>query len=213
VLKGHARISRVIVNFGCGANTGPRDSGYLNIDGSLTLQLAKLPLPAAVFGGRADFVRAIRANGIRYGTAGRLKLPVNSIEGFYASHVLEHLSKRDCEDFLERVLGWLKPSGVLRVALPDLKRSAASYVAGKTDASQFVASTHLAEDGLRWWEAVFGHSQHRWMYDADSFSQLLVRLGFRDVQERSFGEGRLPALSYLDIPSRQAESFYMEGNK
>jgi hypothetical protein len=203
----------VIVNFGCGANPGPPDSGYINIDGSLTLQLAKLPLPATVFGGRADFVRAIRANRIRYGTASRLKLPANSIEGFYASHVLEHLSRHECEDLLMRVLGWLKPSGVLRVALPDLKRSAAAYVAGRTDASQFVASTHLAEDALRWWAVAFGHSQHRWMYDAESFSQVLVRLGFRDVQERSFGESPLPALGCLDIPSRREESFYVEGNK
>ncbi len=203
----------MIVNFGCGANPGPRDSGYLNIDGSLTLQLAKLPLPATFFGGRADFVRLIRANRIRYGTARGLRLPANSIEGFYASHVLEHLSKRDCENLLVRVLGWLKPSGVLRVALPDLKRSAASYVAGKTDASQFVAGTHLAEDGLRWWETIFGHSQHRWMYDSESFSRVLIRQGFRDVREHSFGESALPALGCLDIPSRQAESFYVEGAK
>ncbi len=203
----------MIVNFGCGANPGPGDSGYLNIDGSLTLQLAKLPLPAAAFGKRAGFVRSIRANRIRYGTANGLTLPANSIEGFYASHVLEHLSRHDCENLLARVLGWLKPSGVLRVALPDLKRSATAYVAGSTDASQFVSSTHLAEDALRWWEVVFGHSKHRWMYDAESFSQVLVRLGFHDVRERSFGESQLPALGCLDIPSRQAESFYMEGSK
>jgi hypothetical protein len=203
----------VIVNFGCGANPGPSESGYLNIDGSLTIQLANLPVPAAVFGGRADFIRTIRANRIRYGTAGSLKFSANSIEGFYASHVLEHLPRRQCEDLLARVRGWLKPSGVLRVVLPDLKRSAASYVAGTTDASQFVASTHLAEDGLRWWEVVFGHSQHRWMYDAASFSQVLDRAGFRDIREHSFGEGRLPALSYLDIPSRQADSFYIEASK
>ena len=203
----------MIVNFGCGANPGPRDSGYINIDGSLTVQLAKLPLPASAFGGRADFVRVIRANQIRHSTAASLKLPANSIEGFYASHVLEHLSKRDCENLLVRVLGWLKPSGVLRVVLPDLKRFAASYVAGATDASQFIANTHLAEDGLRWWETAFGHSQHRWMYDAESFSQVLVRLGFHDVRECSFGHGRLPALSSLDIPSRQSESFYIEADK
>jgi hypothetical protein len=203
----------VIVNFGCGANPAPGNSGYVNIDGSLTVRLSKLPLPAAAFGQRADFVRVIRANDIRYASASRLRLPANSIEGFYASHVLEHLPTRECEDLLVRVLGWLKPSGVLRVVLPDLKLFAESYVAGATSASQFVASTHLAEDGLHWLEMAFGHSQHRWMYDAASFSQILVRLGFRDVQQHSFGQGRLPALSCLDIPSRQVESFYLEATK
>jgi Methyltransferase domain len=203
----------VILNFGCGANPAPNDSGYINVDGSMTIRLAKLPLPAGFFGQRADFVRIIRANRILCRTANRLRFPANSLDGFYASHVLEHLSRRECENLLVRLLDWLKPSGVLRVVLPDLKRSAASYVAGTTNASQFVASTHLAGDGLRWWEVVFGHSQHRWMYDAESFSQLLVRLGFQNVREQAFGEGRLPALSCLDIPSRRAESFYIEGNK
>lgn len=203
----------MFVNFGCGANPAPRDSRYLNIDGSLTVRLAKLPFPASFFGQRADFVRVVRTSDIRYRTAKRLKLDTDSLDGFYTSHVLEHLPKHECEDLLIRVLTWLKPSGVLRVALPDLKRSAASYVSGLSDASQFVSNTHLAQDGLRWWEVFFGHSQHRWMYDAESFSQILIRLGFRNVEERSFGEGRVPELNCLDIPSRQAESFYVEAGK
>jgi len=203
----------VIVNFGCGSNLAPSDEGYSNIDGSLTILLARLPLPAATFGSRTDFVRVIRANRIRYGTARRLKFPKESLDGFYASHVLEHLSRRDCKDLLLRVRRWLKPSGALRVVLPDLKRAAKSYVEGATDASQFVGSTLLAEDGLHWWETLFGHSQHRWMYDAASFSRVLSELGFRDIRESSFGQGRLRLLNRLDIPSRQAESFYIEAIK
>jgi hypothetical protein len=203
----------VIVNFGCGANPAPSTSSSINVDGSLTILLARLPLPAAAFGSRADFVRVIRSSQIRYGTARHLKLPEGSLEGFYASHVLEHLSKRDCENLLLRVRRWLKPSGALRVVLPDLKRSAKSYVDGRTDASRFVASTYLAGDDLRWWEVLFGHIQHRWMYDAASFSQLLEKLGFREIKECEMNQGCLPALNCLDIPSRQAESFYIEAIK
>jgi hypothetical protein len=203
----------MIVNFGCGANPAPSGPGYINIDGSLTVLLARLPLPASAFGSRADFIRVLRANRIRYATARHLKLPEGSLDGFYASHVLEHLSRSDCEDLLLRVHKWLKPSGVLRVVLPDLKHLAKSYMEGTTDASQFVTGTHLAADRLRRWEMILGHSQHRWMYDASSFSQLLARLGFREIKECEMGQGRLPALSCLDIPSRQAESFYIEAGK
>lgn len=201
------------MNFGCGANPAPSASGYINIDGSLTVLLAKLPISAAAFGERADFIRVIRANRIRYGTASGLRVPADSLDGFYASHVLEHLPKSACESLLLRVRNGLKPSGALRVVLPDLKRFAASYVAGTIDASQFVASTHLTADGQRWWEVLFGHSQHRWMYDAESFSRVLTKLGFRDVKECQFGQGRLPELSSLDIASRQHESFYIEASK
>ena len=139
----------------------------------------------------------VRTSDIRYQTAKRLKLDVNSLDGFYTSHVLEHLPKHECEDLLARVLAWLKPSGVLRVALPDLKRSAASYVSGLSDASQFVSSTHLAQDGLRWWEVFFGHSQHRWMYDAESFSQVLIRLGFSECRGMFIRRGPYPR---ADLP-------------
>jgi len=203
----------VIVNFGCGASPGPSGSDYVNVDGSLTILLAKLPLPAAVFGSRADFVRVIRASRIQYGTARHIHFAENSIDGFYASHVLEHLSKRDCEELLSRVLLWLKPSGVLRIVLPDLKRAATAYASGKSDASQFVSSTYLAADGKRAWEILFGHSMHRWMYDAESFSALLATLGFRETKVCSLHQGRLEALSALDVPSREAESFYIEAIK
>ena len=203
----------MIVNFGCGANPAPSDSGYLNLDGSPTVLLARLPLPASAFGSRASFVRTLRANRIRYATARHLRLPDDSLDGFYASHVMEHLSRSDCEDLLLRVHHWLKPSGILRIALPDLRRFAKSYVDGNIDAFRFVANTHLAEDGLRWWESLFGHTQHRWMYDAQSFSELLNRLGYHQIRECEMNAGRLPALASLDIPSRQAESFYMEAQK
>ena len=141
----------MIVNFGCGANPAPSTSSSINIDGSLTILLARLPLPAAAFGSRADFVRVIRSSQIRYGTARHLKLPEGSLEGFYASHVLEHLSTRECEDLLRRVRTWLKPSGVLRIVLPDLMRFARSYVAGATEAPKFVANTGLSADGRHRW--------------------------------------------------------------
>ena len=203
----------MIVNFGCGANPAPSTSSCINIDGSLTILLARLPLPAAAFGSRADFVRVIRSSQIRYGTARHLTLPEGSLEGFYASHVLEHLSTRACEDLLRRVRTWLKPSGVLRIVLPDLMRFARSYVAGATEAPKFVANTGLSADGRHRWEILLGHSQHRWMYDAASFSQVLARLDFREIKECEMGQGRSPALNCLDIPSRQAESFYLEAIK
>jgi len=179
----------------------------------LTVLLARLPLPAPAFGSRAGFVRALRASRVRYGTAHRLTFPENSLEGFYASHVLEHLSKHDCEDLVARVRKWLKPGGVLRAVLPDLKKAAKAYVEGKADASEFVAGTYLTADGTRWWEILFGHSRHRWMYDAASFSQLLVRVGFRNLIECEMNQGQLEPLYNLDIPSRQAESFYIEAVK
>jgi hypothetical protein len=92
-------------------------------------------------------------------------------------------------------------------------RFARSYVAGTIEAPQFVASTGLSSDGRHWWEILLGHSQHRWMYDAASFSRLLAKLNFREIKECEMGTGRSPELGRLDIPSRQEESFYIEAIK
>src|SRR5579871_71209 len=107
-----------IVNFGCGAE-GSYD--HLNVDGSVTVLLARLPIPAWAFGRRAQFIAAIRKNHVKYGTASRLRFPPASLDAFYTSHTLEHLSRHDCEELLQRVHKWLKPNGILRVVLPDLR--------------------------------------------------------------------------------------------
>lgn len=90
----------------------------------VTLLLAKyLPLPARFFGPtRATFVE-----GIKYATTSTLRLPRSSLDGFYASHVLEHVAQDECRRFLSRIRGWLKPGGVLRVVLPELRLMAEQY--------------------------------------------------------------------------------------
>jgi hypothetical protein len=55
-------------------------------------------------------------------------------------------------------------------------------VAGEIDASRFIVGTYLGANRLHWWEMVFGHSRHRSMYDAASFTQLLEKLDFREIQ-------------------------------
>jgi hypothetical protein len=203
----------MIVNFGCGSNVAPSTPGYVNVDGSPTVLLAKLPVPASFFRRRAEFIQIIRKHRVRYGTAHSLNFRKASLDGFYASHVLDHLSQAECEKFLLRIRYWLKPSGVMRVVLPDLRRFAASYIADMTDASQFLESLLIARNGQRWWETILGNSLHRWMYDPASFTKLLAKAGFSDIRECALHQGRLQDLVVLDIPSRQGESFYVEASR
>lgn len=196
-----------IVNFGCGPD--PADDAE-NVDGSLTVLLARLPLPAASYGARREFVSAVRAYGVRFALGARLDFPEQSLDGFYASHVLEHMAREQCVSLLSRVRRWLRPGGILRVALPDLRRLASAYVAGETDADGFVRGLGLAIDGRGWWSVAFGHSYHRWMYDVASFSRLLTGIGFSQVLHCECGRSGVPELARLDLPARAAESFYVE---
>ena len=97
--------------------------------------------------------------------------------------------------------------------MPDLRRMAAAYVGGQTNADRFVEETFLALDSRKWWQIFFGHAYHRWMYDALSLSELLRTVGYQKVRECSFNESRLPELKALDIPAVAMQSFYIEGEK
>jgi predicted SAM-dependent methyltransferase len=199
--------SLAIVNFGCGPFGTP---GYINVDGSPTVLLAKLPLPASWLYPKADFVHTARQAQIRYGRARRIRFPEESLDAFYSSHTLEHIPQRDCINLMTRVRTWLRPGGVVRIVLPDLRLLANAYSAGEIGAEAFVRRTYLAPDSTSMLSRLIGGGTHHWMYDARSFGDLLRRIGFNEIAQTEFGVSRMPELSELDLELRRKESFYIE---
>ncbi|HXT82336.1 MAG TPA: methyltransferase domain-containing protein [Acetobacteraceae bacterium] len=201
-------MAKTIMNFGCGIFC---PDGYVNVDGSLTVLLAQMPIPAALYGPREPYIRAIRAGHVKHGTARRLRVPAATLDGFYASHVLEHMSRADCLSLLERVRLWLKPNGLVRIVLPDLHLLADQYASGTIDADHFVTKMHTAIDGMGAWQVASSHAFHRWMYDPSSFTRIMVSLGFRDVQVCKAAESALAEFAELDRKiGREDQSFYVE---
>ena len=111
--------------------------------------------------------------------------------------------------FLGKVRRWLKPEGVLRVVLPDLRLLAGQYLRGDYDANRFIERIDLA--GAR--PNPFSRSKHLWMYDTDSFGSILDQLGYGDIAVSEFATSRMKELAELDIPERRDESFYIEARR
>jgi predicted SAM-dependent methyltransferase len=198
-------MEKTIVNFGCG-KYAPK--GYLNIDGSLTVRLAYLPLP---FGSRKAYVRTIRAGHVRYGTARGLRFREATLDGVYASHVLEHIVREDCVELLRRIRGWLKSTGLLRVVLPDLGILVEKYRTGRIDANQFVEKLHLSTDGMSLLQVALGRAYHRWMYDVESFTSILTSLGYTGIRQCVCGQSALEEFANLDREiDKASQSFYIE---
>lgn len=201
-------MAKAIVNFGCGPVP---PVGYINVDGSPTVLAARLRLPAVLFGPRARFVKTMRRAEVRFGTAHMVDFGRGSLDGFYASHVLEHLSRREGSDLLRRARDWLKDRGVIRLVFPDLRLLARRYLEGAMDAEEFVRATGLALDDRRWWQLPLRRSLHRWMYDSDTVLKLLKSLGYSSVRASACGDSLLAELAALDYQtSRENESFYVE---
>ena len=201
-------MAKTIMNFGCGIFC---PDGYMNVDGSFTVLLAQMPVPAALYGPKKAYVKAIRAGHVKHGTARRLHMAAASLDGFYASHVLEHMSRADCVGLLERVRLWLKPTGLARIVLPDLRLLADQYASGRIDAYQFVSKMHTAIYGMGAWNLASSHAFHRWMYDLPSFTRVLASLGYTDIQVCRAAQSALEEFAELDRGiGREDQSFYIE---
>ena len=209
------------INLGCGRTPTP---GWSNFDNSPTIRLAQLPfaVEALSWAGilnhdQLAFARVARDTAIRWADAARrIPLPDASASAAYSSHMVEHLAPGQARSFLAEVRRVLAPGGVLRLALPDLRKLAADY-ARDGNADRFVNRTLLAEAPrtrarvLR--TLLFGARNHAWMYDGKSLRTLLGECGYREVVELPPGQTTIPDPGALDLREREDESVYVEGTK
>ncbi len=81
----------------------------------------------------------------------------NSIDRLLCEHVLEHLSEPECASALAECYRYLKPGGLMRIAVPDGYRRDPAYVA----------------------EAAPPNDGHKVFFNIDTLPPLLVSAGFR----------------------------------
>lgn len=179
-------------------------TGWMNFDASPSLWLERLP----------GIGRLIRVNAERFpdsvafgNIVTGLNVPKCSAKAIYASHVLEHLSFKDCRRALRNTYDLLKPGGVFRLVVPDLKARAERYLSsnGSDAAHRFMRETLLGKEmrprtcagRIR---SMLGNSDHLWMWDEASMTDALTDAGFVGVRRCSFGDGADE--SFRDVESR-----------
>jgi len=162
-----------------------------------------------------EFARVANKKQILFANAS-LRLPYadNSAEVVYSSHMIEHLDRREAKAFLLEVRRILRPTGVVRLAAPDLSRLVKEYLT-TGDADEFVDRTHMGQErpiGIfpRLKMAVIGPRNHLWMYDGRSLARLLSDAGFTDVSIMSPGMTNIADPGNLDLVERADESVYVE---
>jgi predicted SAM-dependent methyltransferase len=210
------------INFGCGRSPTP---GWINFDNSQSINIASSPIKFFIlrkFGflnlQQIENIKWLKENKIFYADATK-KLPFskNEINYIYSSHMLEHLSKKSARKFLKECLRVLKPNGVLRLVLPDLRQLVESYIQNG-DADIFLEKSYLGtppaetlQDKLK---VIFqGYRHHQWMYDAKSLSKMLLENGFKKVVEQKAGVTFIDNYGELDLYERSEESFIIEAFK
>ncbi len=187
--------------------------GWINVDGSPHVLMARLPKPMLKLmyrfsdarnwcGDENLYINQLKArrfvhHNLEYG----LPFPNESVDYLYSSHVLEHFRKDAAERVLRDAHRVLKKGARLRVCVPDLRHAFELYEQGHTEQ----ALTYFFEPRRG------SFSSHRYMYDFELLASLLRKVGFTSIEKCAYKQGLVPDLDCLD--NRPEETLYVEGVK
>lgn len=189
----------VKINLGCGLRVA---KGWLNIDGSLNAMFSSWPnwmhkILYRLSGARQYYSLkqycAILENHqfLYHDLALSLPLYDNSVDFIYSSHFFEHLFKDDAANLLKACAQALKPSGIIRISIPDLAYAVSLYGLGR--------KTEMLEDYF----FVSGKgsylARHKYMYDFDLLKTALEQAGFSNITRCEYRKGKTPEAEILDV--------------
>ena len=211
------------LHLGCGLNT---PEGWINLDGSWNAWVAKHPtvhrvletlhvLPASLLD--VPWSHNVLIHDVRK----PLPFLGSSLSAIYASHLLEHLYLEEAKRLLKECLRVLRPGGVLRMVVPDLRAIVLEYMGEKPsgDPSDGMGAINRADRlnrklGLwgsqppsgnifyRIYTALKGFHSHKWMYDDASLITYFEQAGFMDVEEMQLHRSRIRGIEKLEQAKR-----------
>jgi len=138
----------------------------------------------------------------------------NIFDAILSTHSLEHFRfPDDTVECLSRFYRWLKPGGVLRIAVPDLELAVRAYVT--TGDLKFLYSPDFKAyyhkdckaDRLNFFVKAWEHCV---CFDYELLSSMFADAGFRNIQKKQPNESLIHGFSHDRFIS---ESLYIEGIK
>lgn len=174
------------LNWGCGEHLG---SGWINSDVK-------------------DAPGVDVAGDIRDG----LPLESESIDYAVSVHALPELAYPEIVPALTELRRVLKPGGVLRLVLPDLRRAIHAYTMDDRNYFQ-VDKSEVQSLGGRFIVHVLWYGYSRTLFTTDFAEELLDKAGFIDIAECRYGETQSAFEGIVELDNREGESLFVEGTK
>lgn len=182
-----ANLDNLKLHFGCGEKIVP---GWVNIDGYYK-------------------------KGISYVMDLRCPLPfaANSASLIFTEHVIEHLDyEKDISLVLREFFRILKPSGVVRIIVPDLENYCKAYV--NNDIGWFTAVLPEQSPGACVINHIFLTYFHKFIYDFATLANCLERAGFQHIVKTPYNGSQIDELNLDTLAStRESESLCVEARK
>ena len=202
------------LHLGCGL-TAPDD--WLNVDGSWQVTLARRPwikklLVATRLLPPSQAAIPWSPNVVRLNLNRPLPFPDGAFKVIYSSHLLEHLYHDQARMLLQECHRVLAPGGICRVVVPDLRAIVDHYLRLKEQgnpgaADRFMEMLMVHERSpkpgfLGWFYRLTGFHTHKWMYDAESLSTLMVLAGFEKVSQLRACQSDILRIKEVENPKR-----------
>lgn len=141
-----------------------------------------------------------------------IPLASNSVDWIYSSNFLEHLEKYEAEKLLKDCLRVLKNGGKMRLVVPDLKKVVDKY-AKNGDADVFCREFYGFDKDKNLGLSKGAIRGHQWMYDFESFKELVEKVGFVDVVRSSYRKSKMKNVDILDLAIHEELGLYLETRK
>jgi len=200
------------LNLGCGPKT---PDGWVNVDYWIGARLRQLP----IIGLFANFFTKSNWNNdlVLQDLTKKWQWGNNSADIVYSSHTIEHMWKEDGEHFLSEAFRVLKPGGVIRVIVPDIKRFVERYLDGDFESTDFLDKLgvfpHSRDDS--WYTriiAVFLRYPHKCMYDLNAMTALMEATGFEIIQTQT-ADSVIEDIDVIERPDRRKNAVIVEARK
>ena len=133
----------------------------------------------------------------------RFPLPDDSFQYVYSEHLFEHLTYRQAVRMLKESYRVMKPGGVIRIATPDLRFLLGLYQEQEKPIHKEYIEYSAKVGGLPPTPVyVINHFHTAWghqiIYDKETLSDLLVKVGFKDVCSCEVGKSSHPELQGVE---------------
>ena len=151
----------------------------------------------------------------------KIPYPDNSVSVIYSSHFLEHIPYNSALSLLIDCRRALKPGGIIRICVPNLRYEIDCYLNNKYDCDLPMADKFMErllfvkKDEITFLGRIMflGPRMHMWMYDSDSLINLFKLASLNNAKEEKYLESKIEEIYSLDIEKRSLKSIYIEAIK
>ena len=201
------------LNLACGTKT---PDGWINVDYAMGARFSKIPV-LRTLNKKLKFFNSVWDENIKIvNLAINFPWENNSIDVVYSSHTLEHFTKKEGLHFLTQCHRVLKPNGIIRVVVPDLKDIIARYTSGELRSDDLIERL-----GVLYWInpnqiknklAPFVQFPHKCMYDIETLITILTDIGFL-VESRRLFDSDIEDVETVEMERPINKQAIVEGRK